>query len=128
MARVEWVKLRLNNWALWKVREQSGGLGWASQSAFCNEPKGGYRESIVPVDDVDAELTNQAVESLKVPHAHLYTTLQCIYPHGIGIQATARQLFKVESTVKAYLDQADHYLAQWFRDRTERQHTAARST
>ena len=34
MARIEYMQLRLNNWALWKVREAGGGLGFASQSAF----------------------------------------------------------------------------------------------
>ena len=34
MARTEWVKLRLDNWALWKAREAGDGRGWATQSAF----------------------------------------------------------------------------------------------
>lgn len=119
MARIEWVKLRLNNWALWKHREATGGLGYASQAAFLNEPSGGYRESIIPVDDVDAAVTNSAVESLRDKRYQLYETLQCIYPRGLGIKETARRCGLAESTIKAHLDQADHALAEWFRERAE---------
>lgn len=34
MARIEWVKQRLDNWARWKEREQRHGLGFYTQSAF----------------------------------------------------------------------------------------------
>ena len=59
MARIEWIKLRLNNWALWKDREQSGGLGFASRSSFLREAGQGYREAVIPVDDVDAAADRQ---------------------------------------------------------------------
>lgn len=127
MARIEWVKLRLNNWALWKERGASGGLGWSSQAAFLHEPTGGYRESVIPIDDVDASVTDQAVESLRGPQVHLYETLQCMYPQGLGIRETCRRLGKAESTIKAHLDQADNALAQWFRERSERHQAAALS-
>jgi hypothetical protein len=125
MARIEWIRLRLNNWALWKIRGQSGGLGWATQAAFLNdEPTGGYRESRIPIDDVDAAVTDQAVESLQGPQQHLYDMLQCMYIMGLGVRGTARQTGKGESTVKAHLDQADHALRQWFNARAERQASA----
>lgn len=121
MARIEWVRLRLDNWALWKDREQSGALGWATQAAFLNgEPTGGYRESRVPVDDVDASLTNTAVESLKLTRGHLYETLHCIYPRGLGVRETARRMARAESTIKAQLEQADRALADWFTERQQR--------
>lgn len=120
MARIEWVKSRLHNWALWAEAERSGGLGFASQSSFLNvTPGGGYRESIVPVDDVDASVTNTGVESLKLPKPHLYQTLHCIYPRGLGIRETARQCGAAESTIKAHLDQADAALALWFTERAD---------
>ena len=119
MARIEYIKLRLNNWALWKVREAGGGLGWASQSVLLSEPASGYRESIVPVDDVDAGLTDTAVESLRKDRAHLYETLQCIYPLGLGVRQTAARCAVAESTISARLDQADRALMLWFRDRNE---------
>lgn len=122
MARIEWVKYRLNNWALWKERESSGGLGYYTQSSFLNEAAMGdrYRESVIPVDDVDASVTNEAVESLKPERMNLYETLQCIYPKGLGIKETARRLGRVESTVKAQLEQADRVLSSWFSERAEK--------
>lgn len=121
MARIEWVKLRLDNWALWKDKESSGGLGWASQAAFLNEASTDrYRESRIPIDDVDAGLTNTGVESLKAPpRSHLYETLQLIYPRGLGIRETARRTGCAESTIKARLEQADRVLADWFAERKQ---------
>lgn len=126
MARIEWIQLRLDNWAVWKTQRQGGGSGWATQAAFLNgQPTGGYRESHVPVDDVDAALTDQAVESLKPTHRHLYDTLQCMYAKGLGIKGTSRLTGKGESTIKAHLDHADHALRQWFHARAERQQASA---
>lgn len=125
MARIEWVKHRLENWARWKVREAGGGLGFASQSSFLNEFNGDrYREALIPVDEVDASVTDQAVESLKLGHGHLHVTLHCVYVEGIGIRETARRMARAESTVKAQLDRADVLLQQWFNDRQERQAAA----
>ncbi len=117
MARIEWVKQRLINWALWKAREAGGGLGFPGQSSFLRESSGGYREAIIPVDDCDAALTNDAVESFKVTRPHIYDALQCIYVKTMTVREAARELGKAESTVKALLDVADHALATWFIDR-----------
>jgi len=120
MARIEWVKQRLVNWSLWKESAGSGGLGFATQSSFLNvASSGGFREAVVPVDEVDASLTNDAVNSLKPTRPHLWETLQCIYPLGLTIKETARRCELAESTIKAHLDSADAALAQWFRDRNE---------
>ena len=119
MARIEWFKHRLDNWALWKVREASGGLGWATQSVLLANRVDESRDTPLPVDEIDAQKTNQAVESLKLGKGHLYMTLQHIYVDGIGIRETARQLGRAESTVKANLDQADHALRDWFNAKAE---------
>lgn len=120
MARIEWIKHRLHNWALWKERESRGGLGFATQSVLLAEPNGGYRESIIPVDEVDAGLTNTAVEALRPAREHLYLTLCCIYLQDMGIRGTARHICKAESTVHAHLEQADVALSAWFGERAER--------
>jgi hypothetical protein len=46
MARVEWVKQRFENWALWKERENRGGLGFYTSSSFTwtMVDTSGYRE------------------------------------------------------------------------------------
>lgn len=120
MARIEWVKYRLDNWALWKAREAGGGLGFPGQSSFLRESSSGYRECIIPIDDCDASVTNDAVESLKPARVHLYDCLQAIYIRDTGIRGAATSLGKAESTIKAQLDQADHALSAWFSDRASR--------
>ena len=120
MARIEYMRLRLNNWALWKARESAGGLGFASQSSFLNDfDNDRYREARIPVDDVDAALTNQAVEALLPARENLYATLQCMYPQAMTARETARKCGVAESTIKARLEQADLALTLWLRDRRE---------
>jgi hypothetical protein len=114
MARIEWVKTYLNNWACWKVKQDSGGLGFPSQSSFLKEAAtSGYREAIIPINDCDASVTNDAIGSLKPERAHLYECLYCIYIHDLGVRRTAARLGKAESTIKAQLDQADHAISVW---------------
>ena len=122
MARIEWVKLRLNNWALWRAREQAGGLGFAAQSAFLQEVVDRYRESVLPVDETDASVTNDAVESLKTTRPALYDCVRTFYVDGPGgPKATAHRLGIAVSTVHAQLDQADVALSAWFLERAEQQ-------
>lgn len=121
MARIDWVKHRLENWAIWKERESRGGLGYATQSVLLSDPVDRTREIALPVDEQDATVTNTAVESLRNGRGHLYLVLQCIYIGGIGVRETARKMGKAESTVKSNLDQADHALSQWFGERADRQ-------
>jgi hypothetical protein len=121
MARIEWVKQRLNNWAEWKDREVGGGLGYATSSVLLSEPGGGYREAAIPIDDIDASVTNTAVESLRPTRRELYETLQEIYIQNIGVTEAARRTGCAVSTIKARLDRADHALSEWFGERAEKQ-------
>lgn len=116
MARIDWIKYRLDNWALWKVRGNSGGLGFASQAAFLAIVVDGSRESPLPVDEIDAEKMDCAVESLRAGKGHLYMTLQLYYIEGLSILGAARRMARAESTIKANLEQADHALQTWFND------------
>jgi hypothetical protein len=119
MARIEWIKHRLDNWANWKARNQDGGLGWASQAAFLNEYSSDrYREARIPIDDVDAGVTDQAVEALLPDQAHLYRTLHHIYLLGLGIKETSRREGVAESTVNARLAASDAAIRAWFNART----------
>lgn len=125
MARIEWVKHRLQNWALWCERSAGGGLGFSSTASFLHDVDSSrYREAVIPVDEVDAAVTNEAVESLRPDRSHLYETLHCIYPQGLGIRETARRCRRAESTIKAQLEQADQALKMWFDARQERQRAA----
>lgn len=129
MARIEWVKLRLDNWALWRERESRGGLGYGSSSAFLIErvDNDRYRESKVPVDDVEAGVTEQGVQALRAANAPLYETLHCWYVRGLGVNGTMRRLGRGRSSVFADLDRADLWLSVWFTERHAR-HEAARRT
>lgn len=122
MARIEWVKHRLENWALWKDRESRGGLGFASQSAFLNEAATDrYRESRIPVDEVDAALTNTAVESLRAGESEVYLTLQLKYVHrpALGHNDIARMRGVGVRAIAERIDRADHLIRQWFAAREE---------
>jgi len=122
VARIEWVQQRLDNWALWATKRDAGGLGFAPSSIFANGPaaRGGSNEAVVPVDELDAAVTNDAVESLKLGHGHLYQTLRLYYLKGQGIKQTARTMRRAESTIHAQLAQADQRLALWFQERRRR--------
>lgn len=123
MARIEWVRLRLENWALWVARESAGGLGFSTQSVLLADASGrdGYREAILPVDEVDASLTDQAVASLKGPRGHLHSTLVLIYVKDAGTKGAAKVECCAESTISARLCEADRALRNWFSARQELQ-------
>lgn len=121
MARIEWVKARLDNWAKWRCQMAGGGLGFASQAAFLNDAPGGDRESKIPIDEIEASITHDAVESLKAARPQLYAVLQCMYPFGLGVTGTCRKLECERANVYALLDVADRQLAAWFADRAEKQ-------
>jgi hypothetical protein len=122
--RIEWVKYRLENWALWKAREGSGGLGFSSTTSFLHEvDTSRYRESHIPVDEVDAAVTDQAVESLKPGREALYQTVHAMYIAGCGVRELSRQCSVTEAAIRARLDQADRLLANWFADRQQKQAT-----
>lgn len=121
MARVEWVKQRLDNWARWKDRQQSHGLGFYTQSAFLRMAVdgGGFRDASIPVDDVEASKTDRAVQSLRVPFPHLHRTLELIYLEDTGVPECARQLCRAVSTVHANLALADLQIATYLRQQAE---------
>lgn len=129
MARIDWVKQRLDNWARWKEREQRHSLGFYSQSAFLRVAvdSGGYREPEIPVDDVEAAGTDQAVQSLLGSHPQLHRTLVLIYLEDTGQQKAAVMLSCAVSTVKARLEQADQLIATFLRLKAQAKETALKA-
>lgn len=129
MARLEWVKQRLENWALWKERGDSSGLGYPSQSAFLRESVdcGRSFEAMLmsTVDEIEATKTDEAVESLLGSKPHLYRTITLIYLEGRSIRQTAEAMCKAESTVKANLGHADHAVAAYLQAKREEAERAA---
>lgn len=128
MARIKWVQQRLENWAAWSRTRDSGALGYPSQSAFARlGPSAGVRTSAVPVDSIDASLTDSAVQSMRFTHSHLWLTLKHHYCDGMEIDRVARQLCVAPSTIKARLGAADARVAEWFKARQEAQEQARAS-
>ena len=127
MARIEWVKQRLVQWAAWKSRRDSGGQGYPTQAAFVKilVDTSGYRESsLLGVDEAEAGQTDLAVQSLRIGKAHLHRTLELIYLEDVGIRRAAVALCCAESTVKARLEQADHEIATWLRNTAQERERA----
>lgn len=122
MARVKWVEERLCNWARWKVMRGRGPLGYAAVNlADADAGRSGYIEASVPVDDVEASETNDAVLGLT---PELQRTLLAVYcgegAGSGGVRQAARRLHLGESAVHARIDRAHRLMAQAFGERDER--------
>ena len=118
MARIEWVKQMLNNWAMWCRQRDDGGLGYPTRTAFANlGGRGSRAEATVPILAVEAEVTNQAVQSLRISQKHLHDVLMMHYAKGIEIPDVARRLGRVEGTIRKNLEDADFAIARWYQDR-----------
>lgn len=125
MARIEHIKHRLENWALWKDRESRGGLGFSSQAAFLKQHSGdGYRETQVPIIDEDASITDQAVASLKPTRPELHRAIWLHYigePHRLTVVGVALACGVTTDAIHKRFESADRALALWLQERTERQ-------
>ncbi|WP_280189092.1 hypothetical protein [Delftia sp. PS-11] len=121
MARIEHIKRRLDNWAMWRARRDANGLGFPSQNILAvwmastkQPPKG--RETTIPVLHLEAEETDRAVQSLKQSKPHLFLVLELIYLRDMGVLGTARRIGRAPSTVHAQLDAADRAIDEWLRE------------
>lgn len=118
MARIAWIKQRLENWGRWSQQMESGALGYPKQSAFARlTPSAGFSEAVIPVSDLDASETDAAVQSLKLTQSHLYLALLLTYAHNLSCHQVAQRMGRAESTVKRNLEDADRAIARWFDDK-----------
>ncbi len=119
MARLEYIKQRLNNWAMWRARRDNHGLGYASRNMLANwmasagEVSRYQRESTIPVLHLEAEEIDEAVEVLRLGKGHLHVMLMCMYVKDLGVTGTARQMRRSPSTIHGYLDEADRWIDAW---------------
>lgn len=121
MARIERIKRRLENWALWKARQNDSGLGYHTRSILATDVwgRGSYGGAIIPHFEQEAEETDQAVQALKLGKGHLFVTLDCIYLKDLGVRQTARRMQRDESSIHAQLGQADQAIAAWLDAKAE---------
>lgn len=128
MARIEWVKQKLENWALWHQQREGGSLGYPKQSTFVRLAGQSARtDNVIPIDSIEASVTDDAVKVMQFTHPHLHVTLCCMYLEGIGVDATAIRMQRARSTVLGHLGQADQVLAIWFRARAQQREKSSTS-
>lgn len=120
MARIDRIKHRLDNWALWKARMLSGGVGWATRNVLdidCGVfNRGSYNGAIIPAFDEDAQEIDAAIKAIETARPHLVQTLNHIYLHDLGVKMAAVYLGCAEATVHARLGQADAAIDMWLQD------------
>lgn len=133
MARIKHIQRRLENWAIWSSRGAGGGRGFATRSVLASEvwSRGSYNNVPIPVFEEEAAETDKAVSALKLGKGHLFVTIDCIYLKDLGVRATAQHMQRAESTIKAQLEQADHFIDAWLQakaEEAERKRVAARAS
>ena len=119
MARIEYVKLRLEAWARWSHSSDSGGLGYPRAAAFTRMTPRSSDGSYLPVGDDEAMRTERAVQSLRFGHRDLWDTLQDYYIQGFDIARCATRRKVALSSIKARLCRADAVLDAWFAAQAE---------
>jgi hypothetical protein len=73
------MQARLENWARWLTEGSHAGLGYPRQSAFTRQLRvsASTDNARIPVDDVEARQTHDAIEALRTGHGHLYLVVHC---------------------------------------------------
>ena len=118
MARLEHIRLKLENWAKWCEQKGSGGLGYPSQSPFARwGMPAGPMEATIPLINEDALEINEAVDSLQFTQSHLYLVLQLTYAKGLPRHLVAKRMSRAESTISKNLEDADRALDRWLSDK-----------
>lgn len=116
MARIEWIEHRLQNWARWRLSQGRGALGYAAVNlADADAGRDGYIEASIPISDVEASETDQALQRLNPPGLAL--TVVEVYTGRGGIKDKARRLCCAEVTIYARIDQAHRQLAELLNER-----------
>lgn len=121
--RHEWVRERLEEWAQWLGRSERGALGFPRQASIARwMPASGGDGAHVPVSEVQARATDDAVETLRRGHARLYLLIHLRWvgdprKHArerggpMGVEAAATELCVAVSTFYALQAQALDALA-----------------
>ncbi|MGI9153051.1 MAG: antiterminator Q family protein [Rubrivivax sp.] len=118
MARIEYIRQRLENWARWCAQQDNHGLGYPTQTAFARlGGKGSRAELGLPIAPRDAAEIDEAVKSLRFTQSHLYMMLTLHYAKSLPRHQVARLMCRAESTIKRQLEDADHAIARWLQSK-----------
>ncbi len=128
MARIDWVRRRLENWARWCAQRETGALGFPRQSTFARlAAPSGPAAAAIPILALDASEIDDAVKALRFSQSHLYLVLTLTYAKGLPRNQVAKRMARAESTISANLEAADRAIARWLDDKREAQDAAKRS-
>lgn len=118
MARIEHIKRKLDNWALWKSRLNSSGLGFHSVNVLAVDVWGrnSYGGCQIPHIDQEAEEVDKAVQEMEQAKGHLYQTVCAYYLGDMGVSEISRCRGLGPSTIHAHLDQADRFIDGWLQE------------
>lgn len=98
--RDEWIRARLDNWARWMLSSADMALGYPRQAAFTRRiPVPSCTDSgRIPIDDVEARATHDAIEALRFEAPHLHLVLHCRYVGDPRQPANRRRPLSVAET------------------------------
>lgn len=124
MARIDWIELRLQNWARWVLMRGGGKLGFAAVDLGADADAGrdGYIGAAIPISDVEASETDDAVRRL-YPGGLALTVVEHYTGRG-GIKDKLTRLCCAEPTYHRRIDQAHQQLATHFLAAQDRQRAA----
>ena len=124
MAKHEWVRDALDNWARWLDQSERGGLGYPRQAALARlMPSGTCADTMhVPVDDLAARRLHEAIESMRFSKPQLWLVVHLrwvgdprvdkrLRGGAMSVSETARAMNQAASTVYAYVSEAVELLA-----------------
>lgn len=121
MARIEWIEHRLVNWARWRLSRGIGVLGYASielGDALLEGRGEGYDAAPVPISDLDASDTQQAIDKLSID---LKETVEANYLSNTTFDRKLHRLGIAKQTFYDRIDSAHRQLASFFTEKSARQ-------
>ncbi|RMX06725.1 hypothetical protein D8I35_09495 [Corticibacter populi] len=127
MARIARIRQRLENWALWRSRLNSNGLGYHTRNILAVDvwDRNTYNGMSIPHISIEAEETDRAVQAMKDGgQQHLYEVVNCYHLQNLGVAEIALRTGRAVSTVHANLAAADRFVEQWLREQARKREEA----
>lgn len=119
MARIEWVEMRLLNWARWRLMRGMGPLGYAGVDLTDPTPttRDPYVDAPVPTNSIEAADTDAIIKTLE---PELRDTVVAWYLRRDGLAGALRQLGIGERALHQRIERAHRRLADAINDRQDR--------